>query len=224
MNLKTNKSLGKLLFITLLLFNLISSCSSADIEFKSVGVNLSKSYKYSYGLPKLLILEDNTLVFINRYEIFLDLIKFNALHSDGNLISFGLKCPHYSKCILEFWYPLRLNYMLIMYHNDESYYVMYGMIVRSDGIVVSEKIPINLDQKINFVKFKLLVNDHHMFLIGLGSLENNNAGFLYTYFYILNTEKGIDIRRKWDGTYSLLTVKRVVSIDFDIVFTPYNEY
>ena len=119
MSLKINKSLQKLLLIPLLLFNLISSCSS--INFNRVGTDISKSYKPSKDTSELIKLEDNTLVFINGSKIFLDLpTKFNVLHNDGNLTSFDLKCPFDDKCALRFWFPLISNYMLIIYSKGES--------------------------------------------------------------------------------------------------------
>jgi len=52
---------------------------------------------------------------------------------------------------------------------------MYGTIARSDGKVVHENIPITLKARLIGTTPSLLVNDDHMFLIGLGIGANINT-------------------------------------------------
>lgn len=134
MNLKTNYSL-KLLLITLLLFNLISSCLSIQfnrVTYHNLDVFTTNSSSLLSRLltpeDKLLTLGDNTLVFINGTRILSDSpIKVNVLRDDGNLTSFDLKCPFGIKYILQFRMALKLNYILILYH-EESYEVHHDVI------------------------------------------------------------------------------------------------
>jgi hypothetical protein len=224
------ENLSKLLPITFLLFNLISICSS--ISFNKVNMNLNYPTESLLSTGNIITLQDNTLVYFNSSNLTLDdkTIEINALHNDGNITSFNFTCPIGSSCRPEFSRPLISNYMVIVCNKDnDNAYEYNGMIVRSDGKVIRESIPISLYTIPLYVwkDFKLFVDDNnHMFWIVMGvDPINHNATFFYAYFDFSITEEGvINIQRKWDGTYSYFTSEDSTFYGYDIVFTPFKEY
>src|SRR6266542_4634704 len=107
---------------------------------------------------KLITLQDNTLVYFNGSNLLLNkAVKINVLYNDGNITSFNFKCPNGFSCVPRFSQPLISNYMVIVCNKANKY---NGMIVRSDGKVVHESIPISLHQQplLMYQDFKLFVN------------------------------------------------------------------